>query len=82
MSGLVEKRVLSTGDALVFTADRASMIFVGRNHAGRLGEGAAALEHAKTLLTAGQAKDFSGADVKHINKELSAIGLLMPLDSW
>jgi hypothetical protein len=74
----IERRVLSTGDVLVFTAALASLIFVGRAQAHRLGEGPAALADARALVASGEARELTGAQVQQITNELRAIGLLMP----
>ena len=82
MAEKIERRVLSTGDVLVFTAAVASMIFVGRAQAHRVSEDAMAMNDAQSLVASGDATELSGAQVVRITTELRAIGLLMPISPW
>jgi hypothetical protein len=79
----VERRVLSTGDVLVFAAALASMIFVSREQIHALGsEGPTTWKEAKAMVDAGQATELQAAEVARITAKLEAVGLLTGTGDW
>ncbi len=79
----VERRVLSTGDVLVFAAALASMIFVSREQVHRLGtDGPTTWKEAKEMVDAGHASELHLAEVARITEKLEAVGLLTGSSEW
>ena len=83
MGDKVERRVLSTGDVLVFTAALASMIFLSREQFRGLGnEEPTTWQEAKALVTAGKATEIPPADVARITENLGELSLLTGSTEW